>query len=141
MLTTPEQKDANLLLVVAGALIDGGGRVLVQRRPAGTSLAGWWEFPGGMPEAGETPERGLVRELREELGIRVDPGSLAAAAFASEALGERHLVLLLYICRHWVGEVAALHASELRWVDIGALRDLDMPTADRPLVTALARLV
>lgn len=128
-------------MVVAGALIDGDGRVLVQRRPPGKTLAGLWEFPGGKPEPGETPGEALVRELDEELGLTVNPASLNAAVFASEALGDRHLVLLLYICRRWEGEAVALHASELRWVDIAELDTLDMPPADRPLVAMLAKLV
>jgi 8-oxo-dGTP diphosphatase len=128
-------------LVVAAALVDGAGKVLVQQRPPGKSLAGLWEFPGGKPEAGESPEQALVRELDEELGIGVEAGDLRAAAFASEALGDRHLVLLLYICRSWEGEPKALHATELRWVDPVELNDLSMPPADRPLVAALGRLL
>lgn len=137
----PERNGTGLLLVVAAALLNARGQVLVQRRPQGSSLAGLWEFPGGKPEAGETPEQALVRELDEELGITVDPARLAPAAFASEALGDRHLLLLLYVCRLWVGEPVALHASELRWVEIAELDDLDMPPADRPLVAALSGLV
>jgi 8-oxo-dGTP diphosphatase len=126
---------------VAAALIDAAGKVLVQRRPPGKAMADLWEFPGGKPEAGETPEQALVRELEEELGIRVDAASLTAAAFASEGIGDRHLVLLLYICRRWDGDPVALHASALRWVDIPDLHELDMPPADQPLITTLAKLV
>ncbi|NEL27492.1 MAG: NUDIX domain-containing protein, partial [Xanthomonas perforans] len=94
---------APLLFVTAAALVDPDGRVLVQQRPPGTSMAGLWEFPGGKVEPGETPEAALVRELDEELGIVVDHSCLAPAAFASEPLGERHLLLLLYALRKWDG--------------------------------------
>jgi 8-oxo-dGTP diphosphatase len=126
---------------VAAALIAADGRLLVQRRPPGKSLAGLWEFPGGKPEIGESPEQALVRELNEELGIAVETRDLTASAFASEALGHRHLILLLYICRIWEGAPRALHASELRWVDFAELNRLDMPPADRPLIAALAKLI
>jgi 8-oxo-dGTP diphosphatase len=126
---------------VAAALIAVDGRVLVQRRPPGKSLAGLWEFPGGKPEVGESPEQALVRELDEELGIAVETRDLTAAAFASEALGNRHLILLLYICRIWEGEPKALHASELSWVDFAELNSLDMPPADRPLIASLVKLI
>ncbi|WP_293880430.1 (deoxy)nucleoside triphosphate pyrophosphohydrolase [Sphingomonas sp.] len=129
------------MLVVAAALVDGEGRVLVQRRPPGKSLAGLWEFPGGKPESGESPELALVRELREELGIEVSAPDLTAAAFASEALGERHLILLLYLCRGWTDVPKPLHATELRWVTLFELRQLAMPPADLPLITALEKLL
>src|ERR1700740_1426868 len=91
-----------LLLVTAAALIDGDGRVLVQKRARGP-LAGLWEFPGGKMEPGETPAAALIRELREELAIDVEAACLAPAAFASEPLGERDLLLLLHVCRKWHG--------------------------------------
>ena len=72
------------MLVVAAALVDGAGRVLVQRRPPGKALAGLWEFPGGKVDPGELPEAALCRELEEELGIGVESACLAPATFASE---------------------------------------------------------
>ncbi|WP_294261003.1 (deoxy)nucleoside triphosphate pyrophosphohydrolase [uncultured Sphingomonas sp.] len=130
-----------MLLVVAAALVDTDGRVLVQRRPAGTSMAGLWEFPGGKVEPGETPEAALIRELAEELGIDVEAACLAPAVFASEPLGGRHLLLLLYACRKWRGLAEARHASELRWVRPVELHRLEMPPADRPLIGLLEALL
>jgi 8-oxo-dGTP diphosphatase len=130
-----------LFPVVAAALIDAEGRVLVQQRPPGKMMAGLWEFPGGKLEAGETPEAALVRELREELGIVVAATSLVPAAFASEPLAGRHLLLLLYLCRDWTGEPKALDAVALQWVDIAGLRTLAMPPADRPLIDLLEALI
>jgi 8-oxo-dGTP diphosphatase len=126
-----------LLPVVAVALLDGAGQILVQRRPAGGMMAGLWEFPGGKIEPGETPETALGRELREELGIEVARDALVPAVFASEPLGTRHLLLLLYICRKWEGAPQALHAAELRWCRFEDLGRLDMPPADRPLIALL----
>jgi len=126
-----------LMAVVAVAMTDHEGRVLVQRRPAGKAMAGLWEFPGGKIEAGETPEAALVRELREELGIVVETSHLVPAVFASEPLGGRHLLLLLYLCRRWSGIPRALDAEELLWCLPGALHELEMPPADRPLIRLL----
>ena len=130
-----------LLHVVAVALVDTDGRILVQRRPEGAAMSGLWEFPGGKIEAGESPERALIRELDEELGISVEQACLAPAAFASEPLGDRHLLLLLYACRKWLGTPRALQASELKWARAVELHRLPMPPADRPLIGLLEALV
>lgn len=129
------------LLVVAAALIDADGRVLVQQRPPGRSMAGLWEFPGGKLEPGETPEAALIRELEEELGIRTHASCLAPATFASEALGDRHLLLLLYVCRKWEGVAQARHATALQWVRPAQMYGLDMPPADLPLIGILEALL
>ncbi|EQB32073.1 (deoxy)nucleoside triphosphate pyrophosphohydrolase [Sphingobium ummariense] len=129
------------LLVVAVALIDPDGRVLLQQRPPGKPMAGLWEFPGGKIEPGETPELALIRELEEELGIRTHASCLAPATFASEALGERHLLLLLYVCRKWEGIPEARHATALKWVRPAQMYALDMPPADLPLIGLLDALI
>ena len=122
-------------------MVDRDGRVLVQQRPPGTSMAGLWEFPGGKLEPGETPEAALIRELAEELGIEVDHTCLAPACFASEPLGERHLLLLVYALRKWKGVPEARHATALRWVRPVELYGLDMPPADRPLIGLLEAML
>ena len=137
--TTPAGRP--ILHVVAAALVDADGRVLVQQRPRGRPMAGLWEFPGGKIDAGEAPEGALIRELEEELGIAVAQACLAPAAFASEPLDDRHLLLLLYVCRKWVGVPQARHATELRWVRPHEMYALDMPPADRPLIGLLDTLI
>ena len=88
---------SRLVLVVACALIDSDGRVLVAKRPKGRPLEGLWEFPGGKMEIGETPEAALIRELKEELGIDVSQSCLAPFTFASHAYPNFHLLMPLYI--------------------------------------------
>src|SRR4051812_8491048 len=105
-----------IITVVAVALLDVDNRILLAQRPPGKSMAGLWEFPGGKINPGETPEAALIRELDEELGLETWGSCLAPAGFASEALGERLLILLLYVCRKWRGLPRALHGEELRWV-------------------------
>lgn len=129
------------LLVVAAALIDADGRILLQQRPPGKAMADLWEFPGGKVEAGETPEAALIRELEEELGIRTHASCLAPASFASEALGDRHLLLLLYVCRKWEGMAEARHATALKWVRPAHMYALAMPPADLPLIGILEALL
>jgi len=137
----PPQPPSALMIVTAAALIDADGRVLVQQRPAGKAMAGLWEFPGGKIEPGETPETCLIRELREELDIETESACLSPAVFASEALGERHLLLLLYVCRKWRGIARAVEADALRWVKPTELHGLAMPPADKPLIALLEELL
>jgi 8-oxo-dGTP diphosphatase len=131
---------SGLLLVVAAALLDDEGRVLVQQRPPGKPMAGLWEFPGGKIEPGEAPEAALVRELSEELGIGLEASDLVPLTFASEPLGERHLMLLLYTLRKWTGEPEPRHATALRWVKPTEMRRLEMPPADLPFISVLEAL-
>lgn len=130
-----------LLLVVAVALIDGDGRVLVQQRPPGKSMAGLWEFPGGKVETGERPPEALARELFEELGIAVREDDLLPGPFVTEPLEDKCLLLLLFLCRKWEGTPVAHHATELSWHSISELVQLPMPPADIPLVENLKRFL
>ncbi|MFN3945414.1 MAG: (deoxy)nucleoside triphosphate pyrophosphohydrolase [Allosphingosinicella sp.] len=130
------------MTVVAAALIDGEGRILLQQRPPGRAMAGLWEFPGGKVEPGERPEQALARELGEELGIEVAEDDLAPACFASAPVGERHMILLLYLCRSWRGgDPRALEATGLLWRRPAEMRGLAMPPADAPLIDLLEALL
>ena len=125
-----------LLLVVAVALVDVDGRVLVSERPPGKQLAGLWEFPGG-----KGPEETLSRELAEELGIAVEEPCLAPLTFASHAYPDFHLLMPLYVCRRWSGTPHPMEGQGLKWVRPKALRDLAMPPADAPLIPFLVDLL
>jgi 8-oxo-dGTP diphosphatase len=132
------EKNPTYLFVTAAALIDQNGRILVQKRPEGKPMAGLWEFPGGKVEPCETPEAALIRELNEELGVIVKEHDIEPVAFASEALEDKHLVLLLYMCRKWTGQVESPEFLDLQWLPVAALQDLPMPPADGPLVQMLS---
>ena len=130
-----------LLLVAAVALVDADGRVLISQRPEGKTLAGLWEFPGGKIETGERPEAALIRELKEELAIDVAESCLAPLTFASHAYADFHLLMPLYVCRRWKGQVAAQEGQTLKWVWPKAMRDYPMPPADIPLIPHLEELL
>ena len=125
------------VLVVAAALIDADGRVLIAKRPQGKQLAGLWEFPGGKVDPGERPEDALIRELKEELGIDVNAACLAPFVFASHGYESFHLLMPLYLCRRWSGTVMAHEHAALAWVKPNKLSDYPMPPADAPLVAYL----
>lgn len=133
---------ADVLMIVAAALVDADGRVLVQQRAPGKPMAGLWEFPGGKIEQGELLEAALVRELSEELGISTETACLAPAGFGTATAEDgRQLLLLLYVCRKWQGIPRALDAAALRWVRPNQLYDLPMPPADIPLIGLLDALI
>src|SRR5580698_5864023 len=133
--------DINLVVVVACALVDADKRVLIAQRPEGKAMAGLWEFPGGKIEPGERPEQTLIRELREEIGITVSEPCLAPLTFASHAYDSFHLLMPLYICRRWNGDVTAREGQTLAWVRANKLRDYPMPAADIPLIPHLIDLL
>ncbi len=130
-------KDLKTVLVVAAALIDADGRVLIAQRPEGKSMAGLWEFPGGKVDDGELPETALVRELREELDIDLTETCLAPFTFASHAYEDFHLLMPLYLCRMWHGNPRPTEGQQLKWVPPVRLGDYAMPPADAPLVAML----
>lgn len=130
-------RNFKLVLVAACALIDSDGRVLLAERPAGKSMAGLWEFPGGKIETGERPEQSLIRELNEELGITVKEECLAPFAFASHDYDDFHLLMPLFICRRWEGIVQPLENQRLAWVRPQAFSQYEVPPADLPLMAQL----
>jgi len=121
-------------IVVTAAVIDRGGRLLVTRRLAGTHLAGTWEFPGGKCEPGEGREAGLVRELREELGVDAVVGALILST--RHAYADRPIELHFYRCEIH-GEPSALLGQEMRWVARSDLDALEFPPADAELIEML----
>jgi 8-oxo-dGTP diphosphatase len=125
------------LLVVAAALIDPDGRILLARRPEGKKMAGLWEFPGGKINPNETPEAALVRELREELGIGVDEKNLAPFVFASHPYENFHLLMPVFLCKRWHGKPQPKEGQALAWVEPARLVEYPMPAADRPLIPLL----
>jgi 8-oxo-dGTP diphosphatase len=130
-----------MVLVAAAALVDRDNRVLIAQRPEGKAMAGLWEFPGGKVDKGETPEQALVRELREELGIEVCDTCLAPFTFASHAYETFHLLMPLFLCRTWEGDVDPREGQAIKWVPAGRLADYPMPEADKPLIPWLRDLL
>lgn len=126
-----------LVLVVAVALIDPDGRVLLAQRPAGKPMAGLWEFPGGKVDPGETPEAALIRELHEELGIETWSSCLAPLTFASHAYQDFHLLMPLFACRRWQGTPVPREGQRLAWARAQQMHDYPMPPADLPLIPIL----
>ncbi len=132
-----EGGDVPVILVVAVALIDADGRVLIAQRPEGKPMAGLWEFPGGKVESGEAPDTALIRELQEELGVDTRQSCLAPLTFASHTYDDFHLLMPLYVCRVWKGIPQAREGQKLAWVRPARLGDYPMPPADEPLVAML----
>lgn len=131
------QGPVNLITVSAVVMVDIEGRILLAQRPQGKSMAGLWEFPGGKVEPGETPERALIRELKEELGIDTSESCLAAFSFASHSYDDFHLLMPVYVCRKWDGIIQPREGQSLKWVKITDLKNYPMPPADEPLIAMI----
>jgi 8-oxo-dGTP diphosphatase len=130
-----------LVLVAACVFVDEAGAVLITKRPEGKPLAGLWEFPGGKVEADETPERALIRELKEELSVDVAAESLSPLTFVSHTYPAFHILMPVYVCRRWQGAMAANEGQDIAWVRPEALASYAMPPADEPLKATLPGLL
>ena len=126
-----------LVDVSAGVLLRPDGCYLLGQRAQDTVYAGYWEFPGGKVELGESPEVALIRELREELGIETKASCLAPLTFASHSYDDFHLLMPLFACRRWEGMATGREGQNLAWVRPERLRDYPMPPADLPLIPIL----
>ncbi|OBX20645.1 DNA mismatch repair protein MutT [Erythrobacter sp. QSSC1-22B] len=137
------EENPTWMLVVALALVDERGRWLMHKRPAGKHHAGLWEFPGGKVESGETPANALVREIAEELGLALAPGSLEPSGFAQNGGNgaECAIVILLYTCRDWSGQPRALEGGEIGWFAPEEAAGLDKPPLDHALLGQLSALL
>jgi 8-oxo-dGTP diphosphatase len=125
-----------IIHVVAGALYDAHGRVLITQRPPGKALAGRWEFPGGKLHEGEEPYAGLVRELREELSVDVDAADPLMRYDVTYP--GRVVILDMWIVTAWRGTVSGLDGQAWKWVTPDCLPSEDILEADQPIVAALA---
>ena len=130
----------NLKIVVSIALINNENEILLSKRPQNKHLSGFWEFPGGKVEEGETPEKALIREVKEELNIDINNKCIAPLSFSEFDYNNFQLLLLLYICRRWDGVPMSMENNKLEWVKPNMLRDYKMPPADDALIYCLQDL-
>jgi 8-oxo-dGTP diphosphatase len=122
--------------VVAAALIDAHGRVLIAQRPAGSHMAGFWEFPGGKLEAGEERRAGLARELHEELGIIVTAAPRPLIRI-EHSYPNKHVHLDIWVVHQYQGEARGFEGQAVRWVTLEELETVELLPADAPIVAAL----
>ena len=131
----------NLVIVASIALIDTNDQILIAKRPNKKHLSGFWEFPGGKVEKGESPEYALIREVKEELNIDINNKCIAPLTFSEFDYKKFHLLLLLYVCRRWEGEPMSMEKNEIKWVKANTLRQYKMPPADDSLIYSLQDLL
>ena len=131
----------NLVIVASIALIDANDQILIAKRPNKKHLSGFWEFPGGKVEKGESPEYALIREVKEELNIDINNKCIAPLTFSEFDYKKFHLLLLLYVCRRWEGEPMSMEKNEIKWVKVNTLRQYKMPPADDSLIYSLQDLL
>jgi 8-oxo-dGTP diphosphatase len=124
-----------VVCVVAGALFDRDGKVLIAERPAGKHMAGRWEFPGGKVAPGESESQALVRELREELGVAVT--SCRPFMRLSHEYDDRVVELSLWLVDVFSGDPVGLDHQQLKWVAVDRLGEEDILEADAPFIRAL----
>ncbi len=127
-----QKKD--LIIVSAVALVDHDGRVLISKRPEGKHMSGFWEFPGGKLEIGETPEECLIREIKEEIDINLSNFCFSPLTFSLNEYDEFNILLLLYVCREWEGIILGKEKQELKWVFPKDLYDKNLLPADKELI-------
>lgn len=128
------RKNTHWIPVVAG-ILRKGDLILVGRRPEGHSLGGLWEFPGGKIERGESPEKALIRELNEELGIEAEVGQLKLSH--THSYGDVNILILFFEVRFWKGEVQPKHHVELAWIKPKELLKRPIPEANLKIINTI----
>ena len=127
--------------VVACALADNTGRVLINQRPLGKDFEGYWEFPGGKIEEGETPENAIIRELKEEINIDVSASCLAPLSFSEMMYDNFYVVVLLYVCRKWDGYIQPQENQKIEWILPKDIHKYQVLPADKSFFAVLRDLL
>ena len=127
--------DVPVIHAVAAALVDKDKRVLIARRPEEKFMGGFWEFPGGKVEAGETPEEALRREAEEEIGVKL--GCMGPMSFISEKREDHHAVVMVYVCREWDGIPEGKEGQYIKWVRPLQMKQYDILPSNIPLIPIL----
>lgn len=133
------KKKRNAWVPVVTGLIQKGNEILIGLRPEDKNLPGVWEFPGGKIEPGESPEKALERELSEELAIDVEVGPLQFAS--THQYGDVGILLLFYQIKFWKGQPKALHHTDIKWIHIDDLMNLELPEANKKVLTQIIAAV
>jgi len=129
------------LVIVSAVVLLRNQKILLGQRPKGKAMAGYWEFPGGKLEVGESPEQALARECQEELGITVDVADLTPLHFASHRYDAFHLLMPLYGCTQWQGEPESQENQSLKWASLAELTRYPLLPADIPLLPAVETFI
>lgn len=130
-----------LVVVAAIALLNENNQVLYAQRPKGKALEGFWEFPGGKLEPGETAEKALQRELIEELNLHVELTDLIPLTFASHEYDTFIMIMPLFFCHKWSGNIHPNEGQAYAWVDLDQLKSYPMPPADEPLLDPILKFI
>lgn len=125
--------------VVAGALLDSAGRLLIAQRPPGKHMAGGWEFPGGKLAANEAPLDGLIRELREELDIEVLSAQRVIAY--THQYADRAIHLDLWYVTDYLGTPISAEGQPIKWINLDELDEATLLAADAPMVEPLKAVI
>lgn len=130
-----------LLVVSAIALVNNLNQILYTQRPKGKSMEGFWEFPGGKIEPGETAEKAIQRELIEELSLKVELTDLVPLTFASQEYDDFIMIMPLFICKKWSGTLHPNEGQSYAWVKLDDLHSYPMPPADKPLLIHIVKFM
>ena len=130
---------ASRIHVAVGVLIDAKDCVLLTRRLKGTHLAGYWEFPGGKVEPGESVQTALARELQEELGTKI--GKTVPLMTVSHDYGEKQVLLDVHQVKDWDGEPHGAEGQPLAWVDAASLNEFQVPEANAEIMSRVKALL
>jgi mutator protein MutT len=132
-----KEKNSKPHFHVTAGLIWKNGKVLIAKRPKGSHLEGFWEFPGGKQEKGESLRHCLEREITEELGIEIEAGK--HFSLATHDYNTKVISLHTFNCTLLAGEPKALQCQEIRWVDPERLCEFEFPPPDMLVVEAICQ--